>query len=72
MPIVRPIALSSYGRRPLTFCDTASKGLEAALAFYKALKVYPTPGDLINIYDKTVSKVRETPLQPRLMTVTCL
>ncbi|KAK4041717.1 mitochondrial outer membrane translocase complex, subunit Tom20 domain-containing protein [Parachaetomium inaequale] len=33
-----------------------SKGLDAALAFYKALKVYPTPGDLINIYDKTVSK----------------
>ncbi|KAK4148750.1 mitochondrial outer membrane translocase complex, subunit Tom20 domain-containing protein [Chaetomidium leptoderma] len=33
-----------------------TKGLEAALAFYKALKVYPTPGDLINIYDKTVSK----------------
>ncbi|KAL2127070.1 hypothetical protein VTI74DRAFT_11381 [Chaetomium olivicolor] len=30
--------------------------LDAALAFYKALKVYPTPGDLINIYDKTVSK----------------
>ncbi|KAM7217065.1 Mitochondrial outer membrane translocase complex, subunit Tom20 domain containing protein [Rhypophila decipiens] len=29
---------------------------EAALAFYKALKVYPTPADLINIYDKTVSK----------------
>lgn len=33
-----------------------SKAVEAALAFYKALKVYPTPGDLINIYDKTVSK----------------
>ncbi|KAK4465231.1 mitochondrial outer membrane translocase complex, subunit Tom20 domain-containing protein [Cladorrhinum samala] len=33
-----------------------TKSLEAALAFYKALKVYPTPGDLINIYDKTVSK----------------
>ncbi|KAK4223769.1 mitochondrial outer membrane translocase complex, subunit Tom20 domain-containing protein [Podospora fimiseda] len=33
-----------------------TKALEAALAFYKALKVYPTPGDLINIYDKTVSK----------------
>lgn len=30
---------------------------EAALAFYKALKVYPTPGDLIGIYDKTVDKV---------------
>lgn len=36
----------------------ASRTLEAALAFYKALKVYPTPGDLIGIYDKTVSKVR--------------
>ncbi|KAL1877835.1 hypothetical protein VTK73DRAFT_8362 [Phialemonium thermophilum] len=33
-----------------------SKGIEAALAFYKALKVYPTPGDLISIYDKTVAK----------------
>ncbi|KAK4134105.1 protein import receptor MAS20 [Trichocladium antarcticum] len=33
-----------------------TKELDAALAFYKALKVYPTPGDLINIYDKTVSK----------------
>ncbi|KAI8633439.1 mitochondrial import receptor subunit tom-20 [Xylariaceae sp. FL1651] len=29
---------------------------EAALAFYKALKVYPTPRDLISIYDKTVDK----------------
>ncbi|KAK7704875.1 mitochondrial import receptor subunit tom20 [Diaporthe eres] len=33
-----------------------SRALEAALAFYKGLKVYPTPGDLINIYDKTVPK----------------
>lgn len=33
-----------------------SKLIDAALAFYKALKVYPTPADLINIYDKTVSK----------------
>ncbi|MBE3047563.1 hypothetical protein IMZ48_34630 [Candidatus Bathyarchaeota archaeon] len=31
---------------------------DAAIAFYKALKVYPSPGDLINIYDQTVSKVR--------------
>lgn len=30
--------------------------LEAALAFYKALKVYPQPKDLISIYDKTVPK----------------
>ena len=36
---------------------TATKVVECALAFYKALKVYPTPGDLINIYDKTVAKV---------------
>ncbi|KAI1210981.1 mitochondrial outer membrane translocase complex, subunit Tom20 domain-containing protein [Annulohypoxylon truncatum] len=33
-----------------------SRTMEAALAFYKALKVYPTPGDLISIYDKTVDK----------------
>ncbi|KAH6659548.1 mitochondrial outer membrane translocase complex, subunit Tom20 domain-containing protein [Truncatella angustata] len=33
-----------------------SKTMDAALAFYKALKVYPTPGDLIGIYDKTVDK----------------
>lgn len=30
--------------------------MEAALCFYKALKVYPQPGDLIQIYDKTVPK----------------
>ncbi|KAI0875844.1 mitochondrial import receptor subunit tom-20 [Hypoxylon argillaceum] len=33
-----------------------SQTTEAALAFYKALKVYPTPRDLISIYDKTVDK----------------
>ncbi|KAI0171760.1 mitochondrial import receptor subunit tom-20 [Hypoxylon sp. FL1284] len=33
-----------------------SKTIDAALAFYKALKVYPQPRDLINIYDKTVEK----------------
>lgn len=30
---------------------------DAALAFYKALKVYPTPRELMDIYDKTVPKV---------------
>jgi len=30
--------------------------VEAALCFYKALKVYPQPKDLIGIYDKTVPK----------------
>lgn len=33
-----------------------SKTIDAALAFYKALKVYPVPRDLIEIYDRTVSK----------------
>ncbi|TAQ87555.1 hypothetical protein B7494_g4138 [Chlorociboria aeruginascens] len=33
-----------------------SENVEAALCFYKALKVYPTPSDLITIYDKTVPK----------------
>ncbi|KAK4187104.1 mitochondrial outer membrane translocase complex, subunit Tom20 domain-containing protein, partial [Podospora australis] len=33
-----------------------TKAADAALAFYRALKVYPTPRDLINIYDKTVSR----------------
>lgn len=30
--------------------------LDAALCFYSALKVYPSPGDLIAIYDKTCPK----------------
>ena len=33
-----------------------SKQVESALHFYKALKVYPQPKDLIGIYDKTVPK----------------
>ena len=33
-----------------------SNQVEAALCFYKALKVYPQPSDLISIYDKTVPK----------------
>ncbi|KAI1377656.1 mitochondrial import receptor subunit tom-20 [Hypoxylon crocopeplum] len=33
-----------------------TRTMDAALAFYKALKVYPTPTDLITIYDKTVDK----------------
>jgi len=36
--------------------SAASKHHEAALAFYKGMKVYPTPGDLMSIYDQTVSK----------------
>ena len=35
---------------------SGSDQVEAALCFYKALKVYPQPRDLISIYDKTVPK----------------
>ncbi|EPS40023.1 hypothetical protein H072_6137 [Dactylellina haptotyla CBS 200.50] len=33
-----------------------SKAVEAALCFYKALRVYPDPQNLLGIYDKTVPK----------------
>ncbi|KZZ90442.1 Protein import receptor MAS20-related protein [Moelleriella libera RCEF 2490] len=33
-----------------------TKSVESALAFYKGLKVYPAPSDLIKIYDSTVPK----------------
>ncbi|EOD43562.1 Protein import receptor MAS20-related protein [Neofusicoccum parvum] len=36
--------------------DAGADPIEAALCFYKALKVYPQPKELINIYDKTVPK----------------
>ncbi|OLN87925.1 Mitochondrial import receptor subunit tom20 [Colletotrichum chlorophyti] len=39
-----------------TLSADPTRTVEAALAFYKGLKVYPTPGDLISIYDKTVPK----------------
>lgn len=38
------------------WCYLGSDPINAALAFYKALKVYPQPKDLISIYDKTVPK----------------
>lgn len=37
-------------------CQDGTDQIEAALCFYKALKVYPQPKDLIGIYDKTVPK----------------
>ncbi|KAK2034399.1 MAS20 protein import receptor [Colletotrichum caudatum] len=39
-----------------TLSADPTRAVDAALAFYKGLKVYPTPQDLINIYDKTVPK----------------
>ncbi|KAK1968129.1 MAS20 protein import receptor [Colletotrichum sublineola] len=39
-----------------TLSADPTRAVDAALAFYKGLKVYPTPGDLISIYDKTIPK----------------
>ncbi|KAH8593492.1 mitochondrial import receptor subunit tom-20 [Bisporella sp. PMI_857] len=39
-----------------TLSQEGTDNIQAALSFYKALKVYPTPSDLITIYDKTVPK----------------
>ncbi|CBX93936.1 hypothetical protein LEMA_P036100.1 [Plenodomus lingam JN3] len=38
------------------FAQAGEDNVEAALCFYRALKVYPNPRELINIYDKTVPK----------------
>ncbi|KAI1364463.1 mitochondrial import receptor subunit tom-20 [Xylaria arbuscula] len=45
-----------YVQQGEVLASDPSRTIEAALAFYKALKVYPTPRDLISIYDKTVDK----------------
>jgi len=45
-------------------CQDGSDPVDAALCFYKALKVYPQPRELISIYDKTVPKVRSSSLSP--------
>ncbi|KAL8902822.1 MAG: hypothetical protein Q9171_007592 [Xanthocarpia ochracea] len=37
-------------------CQNEKTHVDAALCFFNALKVYPQPGDLITIYDKTVPK----------------
>ncbi|KXT01802.1 hypothetical protein AC578_2021 [Pseudocercospora eumusae] len=39
-----------------SMCTDGSDPVDAALCFYKALKVYPSPRELISIYDKTVPK----------------
>ncbi|KAF4769506.1 hypothetical protein N7455_009398 [Penicillium solitum] len=39
-----------------SLCASEGSQVEAAIAFWKALKVYPQPQDLIGIYDKTVPK----------------
>jgi len=37
-------------------CQDESQSLEAALCFFRALKVYPNSDELFQIYDKTVPK----------------
>ncbi|KAF2739103.1 protein import receptor MAS20 [Polyplosphaeria fusca] len=37
-------------------CQSGADPIDAALCFYRALKVYPNPRELISIYDKTVPK----------------
>ena len=56
-----PPSIAMVARWMYTDCFRciASKGVQSALGFYKALKVYPAPGDLIKIYDSTVPKVRD-------------
>ncbi|KAI9886151.1 MAG: S23-interacting protein [Watsoniomyces obsoletus] len=41
-------------QRGENMCTDGSDPVDAAMCFYKALKVYPQPRDLISIYDKTV------------------
>ncbi|KAL8854397.1 MAG: hypothetical protein Q9221_000884 [Calogaya cf. arnoldii] len=47
--------MNEVGRGEM-LCQNDKTQVEAALCFFKALKVYPQPGDLITIYDKTVPK----------------
>ncbi|KAF7586679.1 hypothetical protein BBP40_008502 [Aspergillus hancockii] len=59
--VARGESLCAEGKIPLesssdSHISLGSDKVEAALCFYKALKVYPQPKDLISIYDKTVPK----------------
>lgn len=56
--LVKVVEIAWHRKRKLTCRDIASKAMESALAFYKGLKVYPAPGELMKIYDSTVPKVR--------------
>lgn len=50
------VCLVEFKQTLTTNVRTGADQVEAALCFYKALKVYPSPRDLISIYDKTVPK----------------
>jgi import receptor subunit TOM20 len=55
-PLSHHLSIMSVIWNSDTYVTAGSDNIEAALAFYKALKVYPQPKDLISIYDKTVPK----------------
>ncbi|KAF8536910.1 mitochondrial import receptor subunit tom-20 [Trichophaea hybrida] len=48
--------MSEVARGETLCSEGPDSAVEAALCFYRALKVYPQPNDLISIYDKTVPK----------------
>ena len=50
------LAFNSESQVQSNVSTPGTDNIEAALCFYKALKVYPQPKDLIGIYDKTVPK----------------
>jgi import receptor subunit TOM20 len=58
-----PLMPLSLANKDANSCVGADN-VEAALCFYRALKVYPNPRELINIYDKTVPKVNTSCIVP--------
>lgn len=50
---LNPLALF---RSSITDKDTGAPHLDSAMQFYKAMKVYPQPQDLLSIYDTAVPK----------------
>ncbi|KAA8896027.1 mitochondrial outer membrane translocase complex, subunit Tom20 domain-containing protein [Sphaerosporella brunnea] len=48
--------MTEVARGEALCAEGPDSAIEAALCFYRALKVYPQPSDLISIYDKTVPK----------------
>ncbi|KAF2103594.1 protein import receptor MAS20 [Rhizodiscina lignyota] len=49
------------GEKKISDGSVGSDPVDAALCFYKALKVYPNQEDLIHIFDKTVPKASDLP-----------
>lgn len=45
-----------FSLSPLTYNNPGASHLDCAMQFYKAMKVYPQPQDLLQIYDSAVPK----------------